>query len=802
MKKYIRYLFLVVNISFITFNVYAQSVGGITTGAATYCSTTNSGFVSLTGHVGNVQFWQLSIDGGVNWISIGNTNVNQTYFNLNQTTCYRAVVKNGSFPEDTSSIVCISVYPPTNSGTLSGGGTFCGVSASGNLTLTGYSGSIVNWEYSINGGSTWIPIANTTDTESLVGVSQTRIYRVIVQSGSCPSAISNEVTVTVYPQTIAGLVSGPINVCNGTNSGNLTLSGYTGNVLGWVYSTNGGSSWSPVANTTNTISYTNLTQETWYKAIVQSGSCNIDSSSTGIIYVDPVSNGGLLSGGGNFCGASASGTLTLTGYVGAIVNWEYSINGGVSWIPIANTSNSESLVGVSQTRIYKVIVKSGSCANALSNQVTVTVNPQTVAGSISGPGTVCSGVNSGNLILTGNVGNVLGWIYSINNGVTWIPVSNTSNTLPFNNLNQTTWYKAIVQSGGCNLDSTSTHIISVDQAPIGGTLTGGGAFCGTTASGTLTLAGYVGTILNWEYSINGGSTWLPIANTNSTQNYSALTQTTLYRVNIASGVCSSTTSNIVTVSVTPATSAGILLNDTTICPVIGNATLTLINNIGSVLFWQANNGSGWINIPNTTTSQVITGISQNTQLRCIVQNGSCSIDTSNVVLVSVYSVLPVFAGNDVTIKSNETVVLNGVGTGTPLWTPAALLNNPAVFNPTASPTETTSFILIVEDTNGCLNTDTVIVSVEQSTEIVVTNLFTPNGDGINDNWYIQNIESYPSNEVSIFNIYGRLIYSKKKYTNDWTGTVDSVPLPDGTYYYVIKLDENSDIIKGPLEILR
>jgi gliding motility-associated-like protein len=802
MKKYFKYLFLVANLGFFTLNSYAQSVGGTTSGAATYCTTTNSGFVSLSGHVGNVLFWQLSTNGGASWISIGNTNVNQTYFNLNQSTCYRAVVKNGAFPEDTSSVVCINVYPPSSAGTLSGGGTFCGASASGSLTLVGYAGTILNWEYSINGGATWTPIANTTDTESLVGVSQTRLYRVIVQSGSCPTDTSNTVNVIVYPQTIAGTVSGTSTVCSGTNSGNLTLTGNTGNVLGWVYSINNGTTWVPISNTTTTLPFLNITQTTWYKAIVRSGTCNTDSTNTAIIAVDPISNGGTLSGGATFCGTTASGSLTLAGYIGAILNWEYSINGGTTWTPIPNTTNTESLVGVTQTRLYRVVVQSGVCSSATSNVITVTVYPQTVAGSVSGPTTVCGGANSGNLTLTGNTGNVLGWVYSINSGATWTPISNTTTTLPFSNITQTTWYKAIVQSGTCNIDSTVTKIITVDPAPNGGVLSGGGAFCGTAASGTLTLAGYVSTILNWEYSINGGSTWLPIANTSNTQNYSALTQTTLYRVNIASGVCPSTTSNIVTVSVTPATSAGTLLNDTTICPVIGDVTLTLINNIGSVLFWQANNGGGWINIPNTTTSQVVTGISQNTQLRCVVQNGSCSVDTSNIVLVSVYSVLPVFAGNDVTIKSNETVVLNGLGTGTPLWTPAALLNNPAVFNPTASPTETTSFILIVEDANGCLNTDTVIVTVEQSTEIVVTNLFTPNGDGINDNWYIQNIENYLSNEVSIFNIHGRLIYSKKKYSNDWTGTIDSVPVPDGTYYYVIKLDETSDLIKGPLEILR
>jgi len=802
MKKYFKYLFLVANLGFLALTSFGQSVGGTTSGAATYCTTTNSGFVSLSGHVGNVMFWQLSTNGGTSWISIGNTNVNQTYFNLNQTTCYRAVVKNGAFPEDTSSIVCINVYPPSSSGTLSGGGTFCGASASGSLTLTGYAGTILNWEYSINGGSTWTPIANTTNTESLVGVSQTRLYRVIVQSGSCPIDTSNNVNVIVYPQTVAGIVSGTTTVCTGTNSGNLTLTGNTGNVLGWVYSINNGTTWVPISNTSNTLPYSNTTQTTWYKAIVRSGICNTDSTNTAIVSVDPISNGGTLSGGATFCGTTASGSLTLTGNTGTILNWEYSINGGSTWVPIANTTNTESLAGVTQTRLYRVVVQSGVCPSATSNVVTATVYPQTIAGTVSGPTTVCSGTNSGSLTLTGNTGNVLGWVYSINGGATWVPISNTTNTLPFLNITQTTWYKAIVQSGTCNIDSTVTKIIAVDPAPNGGVLSGGGAFCGTTASGTLTLAGYVGTILNWEYSINGGSTWLPIANTSNTQNYSALTQTTLYRVNVASGVCPSTTSNIVTVSVTPATSAGTLLNDTTICPIIGNVTLTLTNNIGSVLFWQANNGGGWINLPNTTTSQVVTGISQNTQFRCIVQNGSCSVDTSNIVLVSLYSLLPVFAGNDATIKEGETIVLNGSGTGTPLWSPAALLNNPIVFNPTASPIETTSFILIVQDTNGCLNTDTVVVTVEQSTEILVTNLFTPNGDGINDKWYIQNIENYPSNEVFVFNIYGKLVFSKKKYTNDWTGTIDSVPVPDGTYYYVIKLADNTDILKGPLEILR
>lgn len=802
MIKYFKYLFLVVNLGFFSLISYAQSVGGTTSGAATYCTTTNSGFVSLSGHVGNVLFWQLSTNGGTSWISIGNTNVNQTYFNLNQTTCYRAVVKNGTFPEDTSSIVCINVYPPTSAGTLTGGGTFCGASASGSLTLIGYAGVILNWEYSINGGTTWTPIANTSAIESLVGVSQTRLYRVIVQSGSCPTDTSNTVNVIVYPQTVAGTLSGTSTVCNGTNSGSLTLMGYTGNILNWLSSTNGGVSWTPISNTTNTLLYSNITQETWYKARVQSGTCNTDSSSTGIIYVDPVSNGGLLSGGGTFCGASATGTLTLTGYIGTILNWEYSIDGGATWTTIFNTTNTESITGVSQTRLYRVVVKSGSCSNALSNVVTVNVYPQTIAGTIAGSTSVCSGSNSGNLILSGNVGNVLGWIYSTNGGASWSSISNTTTTNSFTNITQTTWYKAIVQSGSCNTDSTVTHIITVDQAPVGGTLTGGGSFCGLTATGTLTLTGYVGTISNWEYSTNGGITWLNIANTTNTYSYSSLTQTTLYRVVLSNGICASTNSNSVTVSITPETVAGILLNDTTICPVTGNVTLNLTGNVGSVMFWQSNSGSGWTTITNTLTSENVSSIYQNTQYRCVVQNGSCSVDTSNIVLISIHAVQPVSAGNDVSVNLGESITLTGSGAGTPTWSPATYLSNANTFTTIAKPDETTTFVLSVVDSNTCTSYDTIIVTVEKSDEIIITNLFTPNGDGINDIWYIQNIESYPLNEVSVFNIYGKLIYNTKGYKNDWGGTINSSPVTDGTYYYVVKLSNDKDVIKGPLEILR
>ena len=81
---------------------------------------------------------------------------------------------------------------------------------------------------------------------------------------------------------------------------------------------------------------------------------------------------------------------------------------------------------------------------------------------------------------------------------------------------------------------------------------------------------------------------------------------------------------------------------------------------------------------------------------------------------------------------------------------------------------------------------------------------TPNGDGKNDTWYIDNIDYYSNCQVSIYNRYGFQIYDKTGYLNDWDGTVQNggQVLPDGTYYYVIVCPGNSEPFKGSITILR
>ncbi len=90
-------------------------------------------------------------------------------------------------------------------------------------------------------------------------------------------------------------------------------------------------------------------------------------------------------------------------------------------------------------------------------------------------------------------------------------------------------------------------------------------------------------------------------------------------------------------------------------------------------------------------------------------------------------------------------------------------------------------------------------------ELVIPNVITPNGDGINDLWKISHTTCILKTAVYIYNRYGSLIYHADDYQNNWNGTFKSAACPDGTYYYVIKAiyaSKLEKLMKGNITILR
>ncbi|MEK9739943.1 MAG: Ig-like domain-containing protein [Flavobacteriaceae bacterium] len=75
----------------------------------------------------------------------------------------------------------------------------------------------------------------------------------------------------------------------------------------------------------------------------------------------------------------------------------------------------------------------------------------------------------------------------------------------------------------------------------------------------------------------------------------------------------------------------------------------------------------------------------------------------------------------------------------------------------------------------------------------VPEVFSPNGDGINDTWNIINIDRYPKASVWIFTRTGKNIFEMKRYNNSFDGTNNGSPLPEASYYYMIDIDGNESI---------
>lgn len=79
--------------------------------------------------------------------------------------------------------------------------------------------------------------------------------------------------------------------------------------------------------------------------------------------------------------------------------------------------------------------------------------------------------------------------------------------------------------------------------------------------------------------------------------------------------------------------------------------------------------------------------------------------------------------------------------------------------------------------------------------------FTPNGDGYNDVWKVDNTKVIPPFSLRVYNRAGSLVYSSENYNNDWKGDFNGNPLPKGTYYYVI-VDHNGKEYRGTISIIR
>lgn len=375
----------------------------------------------------------------------------------------------------------------------------------------------------------------------------------------------------------------------------------------------------------------------------------------------------------------------------------------------------------------------------------------------------------------------------------WSPVQ-TPSTSTASNLCAGNYSVTITDANGCTTSEADT-LVAPPLLDVTGVMTS--AQCNTTANASIDVTATGGTP-GYSFQWSGGSSA-------TTEDISSILIGS-YSVTVTdiNGCQDSANFNVASLD-TVIANAG---NDTSFCQ-NGAIQITALNSTTS----SGTLTYSWTQIPGISLggapSQSVNPPTGLTQYELVVTNTNGCTDVDTISVTS--NPLPsADAGTDQEIYTGQTATLGGNPAGSggtnPLmyhWTSTdtTQLSGTYIPNPVASPTLTLTYVLTVTDSNSCAVTDTVRVVVLP--EIKIPNGISPNGDGKNDTWII-GLNKFPDNEVEIYNRWGDLLYSKQKYDDSWDGTYKGKPLPIGTYYYVVKLNDPKypDHYTGPITIFK
>jgi gliding motility-associated-like protein len=367
-------------------------------------------------------------------------------------------------------------------------------------------------------------------------------------------------------------------------------------------------------------------------------------------------------------------------------------------------------------------------------------------------------------------------------GVLNINFSNVCPTL------DSTAYAIRVVYGSCSnpaLELSFVDTVFVKKNTLTAATTKTNATCFVNGSITVNATGGVAPL---QYSINGG--------TYQSSNTFTNLQPGTYTITARDGSSCSFTCPPVIIALEGAIAAN-AGTDTSTC--LGASFTRTVTSAGTSYSWSPSTGLSNPNIANPVFTPQAT-----TVYTVTASTGNCTAQAS--FKVTVFPGASANAGPDaVIIAGDQFTLLGSASSGSYAWSPPLGLSATNTLNPLASPAQTTIYTLKVTTSQGCVATDSMVVTVVPFC-IKPMEAFTPNGDGINDLWLVTNgTGCLDKAKAEVFNRYGAKVFESKDYKNNWNGTYNGKPLPDGTYYYVITyrlINGKDQFLKGNVTILR
>ena len=245
--------------------------------------------------------------------------------------------------------------------------------------------------------------------------------------------------------------------------------------------------------------------------------------------------------------------------------------------------------------------------------------------------------------------------------------------------------------------------------------------------------------------------------------------------------------------------AGMATNNSPICA--GESLQLEVQEVfGASYLWTGPNG-----FSSSIRNPIITPTDTGTYTVFVTVNNCQSVYETFVELhpSPVISVIP-----DTSVALGASIQLWASGGISYEWQPADYLDNAMIAMPTfqSSVAGSYSYDVITFNLFGCQDAAKTVVTVDPNLEPAfnIVNLFTPNGDGVNDYWSLDFLTdpATGSYTLQIMSRGGMEVLNTQNYQNDWYGTFQGKDLPDGTYWYIIYLESIDKTIKGPVTIKR
>lgn len=465
----------------------------------------------------------------------------------------------------------------------------------------------------------------------------------------------------------------------------------------------------------------------------------------------------------------SSATLSATGAL--VYSWapSYGLNINSDSIVIANPP---------VTTTYTVTASNGSCADTAIAIVTVN-QPGQAAITVSDIN-ICLGDSS---TLTASGGNTFTWAPALT-------LDTIAGTTVVATPTVTTTYTLTSLTTGCTGSSQATKIVYVVKPITSGTITPTPPTCQGTCTADATL------VLTGGSNSTNDVTW---SNGDSLPTLLNVCPGTYY-VTVTNSICPSVYNDSITLVDLP-----VLIANTT---VVDNVCLN--NGVGSIQV-SATGGAGSpytfaLNAGAFSTVNNFTNLTAATYTVKARDKNACLI-TLNVPVTQTANNAPSLLVNSDTICLGSSTNLICSGANTYTWLPTTALS--AVTGPSVVSTPNTSITYTVtgRDASNCSATTTSSilvmtsytefpdgssVCIKPAVNVTVYNSFSPNGDGLNDAFVIDDIERFNPNHVYIYNRWGQLVWDKANYDNIkvvWDGKDNAGnSLAVGTYFYIIELN--------------